>query len=116
MGAESNVVDQIFRALSDPTRRAVVARLALGPAATKDLFAPFDMSLPSFVQHMGVLEDCGMVRSEKQGRVRTYALVPAQLQHAEDWLATQRDLWERRLDQLDAHLLAMKAEEEDNNR
>lgn len=72
------------------------------------LAAPFDMALPSFVEHLRVLEDCGLVNSSKTGRVRTYQLVPKRLREAEDWLAKQRHLWERRLDQLDAYLLEMK--------
>jgi DNA-binding transcriptional ArsR family regulator len=97
-------VSPVFRALADPTRRAVVERLANGPATASDLARPFAMALPSFAQHLGVLEDCGLVRSKKQGRVRTYRLTPAPLDAATDWMAAQRSLWERRLDQLDALL------------
>lgn len=100
--------DIIFLALADPTRRAVVDSLARGPAHTSDLAAGFDMALPSFTQHLGVLEKSGLVRSEKKGRVRTYFLVPAQLQKAEDWLAKRRALWEKRLGQLDKYLLSLK--------
>ena len=70
--------------------------------------APFKMALPSFVQHMRVLESSGLVQSIKTGRVRTYRLAPKQLQLAEDWLARQRSLWERRLDQLDEYLIQLK--------
>jgi DNA-binding transcriptional ArsR family regulator len=66
------------------------------------------MALPSFTQHLNVLENCGLVRSRKSGRVRTYSLSPQTLRAAENWMAEQRSLWERRLDQLDAHLLDMK--------
>ena len=66
----------VFHALSDRTRRAVLERLTRGPAAVSELARPFKMALPSFVQHLGVLEDCGLVRSKKQGRVRTYTLAP----------------------------------------
>lgn len=101
-------VDGVFRALSDRTRRRVLARLSRGAASVSELAAPFEMALPSFVQHLRVLERCGLVRSEKRGRVRTYRLVPERLKLAEDWLAGQRALWERRLDQLDDYLIAMK--------
>jgi DNA-binding transcriptional ArsR family regulator len=94
----------VFQALADPTRRAVVERLCLGPAAMSELSKPFDMALPSFAQHLGVLEECGLVRSKKVGRVRTYRLAPKPLRRAEDWMVSQRALWERRLDQLDRYL------------
>jgi DNA-binding transcriptional ArsR family regulator len=102
------VVDNVFRALSDPTRRRVVERLGRGPASVSELAAPFDMALPSFVQHLGVLEDCGLVRSVKKGRVRTYRLAPRRLKTAEAWLSRQRRFWERRLDQLDEYLIELK--------
>ncbi len=101
-------LDAIFRGLADPTRRAVLERLSRGPAAVTELAQPFDMALPSFTQHLMVLEDCGLVTSTKTGRVRTYTLVPASLTRADAWLNRQRDRWTRRLDQLDAHLLKMK--------
>ena len=111
-GNESNaVVEGIFRALSDPTRRDVISRLGSSPASVSELAAPYEMALPSFVEHLKVLEKSGLVRSRKTGRVRTYALEPTRLKVAEDWLGQQRALWERRLDQLDAHLMKMKAEE-----
>lgn len=102
-------IDSVFRALADPTRRRVLERLSLGPATVSGLAAPFDMALPSFVAHLRVLEASGLVRSRKAGRVRTYELVPKRLRLAEDWLAQQRDLWERRLDQLDAYLIGINA-------
>jgi DNA-binding transcriptional ArsR family regulator len=98
----------VFHALTDPTRRAVLERLTRGPAAVSELAQPFKMALPSFVQHLGVLEDCGLVRSKKQGRVRTYTLVPQPLTAAEHWLSAQRALWERRLDSLDNFLETLK--------
>jgi DNA-binding transcriptional ArsR family regulator len=101
-------VDDIFRALSDGTRRQVLARLSLGPASVTELATPFDMALPSFVQHLRVLEASGLVRSQKTGRVRTYRIVPKQMKLAETWLAQQRALWERRLDQLDDYLMELK--------
>jgi DNA-binding transcriptional ArsR family regulator len=76
-----------------------------------ELARPFDMALPSFTQHLAVLERCGLVRSRKTGRVRTYHLVPKPLQAVESWMTAQRNLWERRLDQLDAYLLTLKEKE-----
>jgi DNA-binding transcriptional ArsR family regulator len=99
-------LDRVFQALADPTRRAVLERLSRGPAATSQLAAPFDMALPSFTQHLGVLEESGLVRSKKRGRVRTYQLAPKRLEQAEHWLEKQRCVWQRRLDQLDAFLAA----------
>lgn len=101
-------LSSIFQALSDPTRRAVLERLSRGPAAMTELARPFDMALPSFAQHMGVLENSGLVRSRKSGRVRTYRLAPRPLRVAEHWMAKQRALWERRLDQLDRFLVDNK--------
>jgi DNA-binding transcriptional ArsR family regulator len=94
-------LDRVFRALADGTRRQVVERLVAGSASTSELARPFAMALPSFTQHMDVLERAGLVTSTKTGRVRTYELVPAALGVADGWLAEQRRLWERRLDQLD---------------
>jgi DNA-binding transcriptional ArsR family regulator len=101
-------LQEVFKALADPTRLAVVERLTVGAASTSELAAPFAMALPSFIQHLEVLERCGVVRSAKHGRVRTYQLSPAPLERATDWLAAQRQHWERRLDQLDTHLQTMK--------
>jgi DNA-binding transcriptional ArsR family regulator len=101
----------VFQALADPTRRAVLERLTHGPASVKELARPFPMALPSFAQHLDVLERSGLVRSRKQGRVRTYALEPEALAGAVDWLAQQRSTWEQRLDQLDQYLIA-EAEKE----
>jgi DNA-binding transcriptional ArsR family regulator len=94
----------VFQALSDPTRRAVIQRLSRGTAPVTELARPFDMALPSFMQHLKVLEECGLVRSQKAGRVRTYQVSPAPLMAAETFLVEQRVIWERRLDQLDDYL------------
>ena len=96
--------DAVFHALAHATRRAVVARLGRGPASVGELAAPFDLALPTFCQHLRVLEDAGVVLSRKDGRVRTYSLAPEPLAEVEGWLAVQRALWARRLDQLDAFL------------
>jgi DNA-binding transcriptional ArsR family regulator len=108
--ASPAIIDGVFRALSDPTRRDVLGRLSARSASVSDLAATYDMALPSFVEHLKVLERSGLVRSHKAGRVRTYELVPEQLRVAENWLARQRTLWERRLDQLDSYLMKMKQE------
>ncbi|MCH2395378.1 MULTISPECIES: ArsR/SmtB family transcription factor [Oceanibaculum] len=108
--AETAIVDGIFRALSDPTRRDVLERLSTRPASVSELAAPYDMALPSFLQHMKVLEKSGLVRSRKAGRVRTYSIEPERLKLAEDWLERQRSMWERRLDRLDSYLMKMKEE------
>jgi len=99
---------RVFQALTDPTRRAVLERLTRGPTPVSELAQPFKMALPSFMQHLGVLEDCGLVRSKKQGRVRTYTLAPQPLEAAEHWLSVQRAHWERRLDSLDDFLKTLK--------
>lgn len=104
-------LNRVFRGLADPTRRAVLEQLGRGPAPVSDLARRFDMALPSFAQHLDVLEDCGLVKSRKLGRVRTYQLVPAPLKLAEAWLDTQRAQWGRRLDQLDTHLASLKEQQ-----
>ena len=101
----SSNLDTIFPALADPTRRAVIERLSQGPASVSELARPFNMALPSFLQHLKVLEKCGLLRSQKVGRVRTCQIEPQALETTERWLAEQRTLWERRLDQLDDYLL-----------
>lgn len=111
MATVAEPIDIAFRALSDPTRRRVLERLSRSPASVGELAEPFDMALPSFVQHLRVLEGCGLVRSKKTGRVRTYRLAPRRLKLAEDWLVRQRCLWNRRLDQLDDYLTALKEEQ-----
>lgn len=103
-------IDGIFRALADPTRRDVVERLTAKQASMSELAAPYRMALPSFLEHMKVLEGAGLVRSSKVGRARIYQLETARLKLAEDWLGRQRTLWERRLDRLDSYLMQMKEE------
>ena len=90
----------VFGALADPTRLAVMERLVGGPASVSELAAPFDMAGPSFLKHLKVLEDAGLVHSEKRGRVRTVALNPDALAWVEDWVARHRRQWQRRLDDL----------------
>ena len=104
-------LDRVFHALGDPTRRAVIRRLGQGPASVGELARPHKMALPSFMQHLAALEKCGLVRSRKAGRVRTYQLQPKPLKAAEKWMVAQRALWEARLDRLDDYLLQMKESE-----
>ncbi len=108
MPNQSRELDRVFYALADPTRRAVLERLSDRPAPVSELAQPFDMALPSFTQHLNVLEDCGLVRSRKTGRVRTYQIAPRPLKAAERWLVKHRAMWETRLDQLDDYLNTMK--------
>src|SRR6266511_1848705 len=98
MPNQSVRLNRVFQALADPTRRAVLERLSGGPAPVSELAQPFKMALPSFSQHLVVLENCGLVRSRKTGRVRTYRLAPRPLKVAEHWMAMQRAHWERRFD------------------
>ncbi|ADG73776.1 transcriptional regulator, ArsR family [Cellulomonas flavigena DSM 20109] len=97
-------LDALFHALSDATRRAIVERLTHGAASVSTLAEPFAMSLPSVVQHLGVLERAGVVESEKTGRVRTYRLVPDATAPARAWLGRHRLPAEQRLDRLAEHL------------
>lgn len=96
----SSDLDAAFRALADPTRRAVLKRLAMGAAPVKELAAPFSMGLPSFLKHINILEQDGLIVSEKVGRVRTCRVNTAKLAMAEAWLSRQRELWEGRADRL----------------
>lgn len=101
-------LDRVFHALADPTRRAVLERLTAGPAPVSELAEPFAMALPSFMQHLGVLEKSRLVKSEKCGRVRTYRLAPEPYKAAGTWLDKQRAVWEGRLDRLDAFVSTLK--------
>ncbi|MFI5781633.1 ArsR/SmtB family transcription factor [Nocardia sp. NPDC051570] len=97
---QSGDLDQVFRALADPTRRHLLERLTAGPASVSALAEPLTMSLAAVVQHLQVLQDAGLVRSEKVGRVRTCQLAPEALRPAEQWLGARRTRWEHRLDAL----------------
>lgn len=105
------VLDEVFYALSSSTRRQVVERLGRGPAAVTDLARNHEMALPSFMQHLRVLEKSGLVKSIKSGRTRVYTLQPLVLSDAESWISRHKALWECRLDSLDAFLIS---EEEKN--
>lgn len=99
-------LDLVFQALADRTRRAIVVRLGDGPASVSELARPFAMSLPAIVQHLQVLENSGLVKSQKIGRVRTCSIVPATVRIAESWLGARRTAGERRLDRLEVLLAA----------
>lgn len=107
----SSAVDRVFQALAEPMRRSLVERLSAGPRSVSELAEPFDVTLAAIVQHLQVLEESGIVQSEKVGRVRTCRLDPEGLKLAERWISERRSLWERRLDRLGALL----AEEETPN-
>ena len=109
--AQSAVADDVFHALSNSTRRRVLEQLSRGPATVSELAAPFDMKLPSFVQHLSVLERSRLVKSKKRGRVRTYEIAPERFKVAEDWLTERRRLWESRLDRFDDYVKQLKEEE-----
>lgn len=109
--AQSAVADDVFDALSNSTRRKVLEQLSVGPATVSELAAPFDMKLPSFVQHLSVLERSRLVKSKKRGRVRTYEIVPQRFKVAEDWLTARREEWETRLDRFDDYVKQLKEKE-----
>lgn len=109
--AESAVADDVFHALSNSTRRKVLEHLSAGPATVSELAAPFDMKLPSFVQHLTVLEQSRLVKSKKRGRVRTYEIAPERFQLAENWLSERRQMWERRFDRFDEYVKKLKEKE-----
>ena len=108
---QSAAADAVFHALSNPTRRKVLERLSVGPATVSELAEPFDMQLPSFVQHLSILEESRLVKSKKRGRVRTYEITPERFEVVEDWLAARRRLWEARLDRFDEYVKQLKAKE-----
>jgi DNA-binding transcriptional ArsR family regulator len=101
----------VFYALGDPTRLAIVGQLGRGPASVTALAAPFAMALPSFMKHLSVLERSGVIRSEKIGRVRTCQLVPKALVQAQGWLAEQRAVWDARSDRMSAFVETLHQED-----
>ena len=110
MAKYDSSLDQLFTALGDPTRRAILTRLARGKASVSELAAPHAMSLPSFLGHLQKLEDAGLVTSAKTGRTRICRLAPDGLAPAGDWLSAQKALWAGRLDRLDAYATTLKQE------
>lgn len=99
--AKHEALDDVFAALADPTRRAVIRRLGRGSASVGELADPFPMTLPSFMKHVRMLESSGLIRTRKSGRVRTCTLNRDRLLLVDDWLADQRRLWEQRTDRLE---------------
>ncbi len=108
---ESPSLDRVFHALADSTRRAMVERLALRPMSVSELASPFAMSLPAVMQHLAVLEESGLVRSHKVGRVRTCRIDPQTFGHVEHWMAACRSEWEGRLDKLEDYINTLKGDE-----
>ncbi|HEX3400319.1 MAG TPA: metalloregulator ArsR/SmtB family transcription factor [Acetobacteraceae bacterium] len=107
---QSTDLDRLFHALADPARRAIVERLSRGPAPVSELARPLPMSLPAAMQHLGVLEAAGLVRSEKTGRVRTCSIEPQALSQAEQWINARQIEWEHRLDRLGEYLKTLENE------
>jgi DNA-binding transcriptional ArsR family regulator len=105
-------LDRTFGALADPARRAMVERLVAGPATVSELAKPLPMSLPAAMLHLKVLEESGLVTSQKVGRVRTCRIEPSMLSQAEQWVTERRQMWERGLDRLGAYLDQTKPEDE----
>lgn len=116
MANESASLETLFHALADPTRRAVVRRLGLGPATVGELARPFAIALPSFLKHLGVLEAAGLIGSRKEGRVRTCALRPERLAEGERFFAEMRRDWAGRYDGLDRLLTELQREEDPDGR
>jgi len=114
MANQSAPLADVFYALADPTRQAIVGVLGRGPASVSALAAPFAMALPSFMKHLSVLERSGVIRSSKAGRVRTCELRPRTLAHAEMWLGGQRAAWEARADRMSALAERLHQEELDH--
>lgn len=110
MANHSDVLDDVFVALADPTRRAVVRRLGRGPVSVGELARPFPITLPSFMKHVRTLESSGLIRTAKSGRVRTCTLNRERLAVLDGWLAEQRLVWESRTDRLE-HLVTHRPEE-----
>ena len=108
---QSPQLDRMFHALADPSRRRVMERLSRGPASVSEIAKPLKMSLPSLLQHLQVLEESGLVTSEKIGRVRTCRMEPKALSRAERWIQKRRAMWESRLDRLEAYLEEMQAKD-----
>lgn len=107
-------VERTFAALSDPTRRAVIQALSEGPATVSQLAQPFDMALPSFTQHLGILESAGLVVSMREGRSRVCSLNPTAFKEAENWMASLRHQWECRMDRFEAHVERVKKGEQND--
>ena len=105
MGQYQDPLGEVFQALADPTRRAVLGRLSRGPASVSDLAKPFEMALPSFMKHIRFLEGSGLIRTHKHGRVRTCEIDGEKFAAAEAWLSRQRSIWEGRADRLERFVM-----------
>jgi DNA-binding transcriptional ArsR family regulator len=101
-------LNDLFQALADPTRRAVLGRLGEGPASISELAKPFDMALPSFMKHIHFLENSGWILTRKDGRVRTCAIEKQAFAEADAWLSAQRALWEKRTDRLEQFVTTVR--------
>ena len=112
----STRLDRTFQALADPARREMLARLATGPATVSELAKPLKMSLPAVMQHLKALEDSGLIRSEKKGRVRTCRLNPGVLAAAEQWIVDRRSDWEKRHDRFEEYVMDLKDKEKEDDR
>ena len=108
-------LDSVFHALADPTRRAVIQQLGEGSATVSELAEPFNMALPSFMKHIGVLEASGLITSKKIGRVRTCKIKPTKLADAEKWFDEQRVLWEGRTDRMAQYVENLNSKEQSND-
>lgn len=105
-------LSRLFHALSDPTRRAILTRLARGAAPVTELAGPTGLRLPTVMRHLSVLEEAGLIATAKDGRVRTCALVPEAMAPMRTWLDAQREIWESRLDRLDDYVTKLMKERE----
>lgn len=111
MAQYSAELDDVFQALTDPTRRAVLSRLGRGPATVGELAGPFDMALPSFMKHIRQLEGSGWIRTHKTGRSRTCAIDRSPFELVENWLAEQREIWVGRTDRLEQFVTTTEGSE-----
>ncbi|MFN3824896.1 MAG: ArsR/SmtB family transcription factor [Pseudorhodobacter sp.] len=113
MAKYDSTLSLVFHALADPTRRAILTRLAEGPAAVTDLAKPTGLRLPTVMRHLTVLEEAGLIATAKDGRVRTCALVPEAMVPVQTWLDDQRTIWEDRLDRLEDYVMSLVKEREE---
>lgn len=111
MTNQSQNLDRLFHALSDATRRAIVLRLSEGPASVSELSKPFEMAMPTLLQHIRVLEHSGLVGTRKVGRVRTCEIKQQAFEATQSWLTRQRSIWEARLDRMEAYAASLQAKE-----
>ena len=116
MDNHADQLSGVFQAFADPTRRAVLSRLATGPASVSDLAEPFEMALPSFMKHISCLEGAGLIRTRKHGRVRTCEIDRKKFAEAESWLLAQRRVWEERTDRLKRMVVKMQETQDRDDR